>query len=1843
MLPLPTFRRVFSISSAKTIAVVLAALLPCSLYGQEDPGKLERYQPKSIPTPMAGSISGTLHAFDIGTDRLAFGSVSVPLKIDIDQSMGKLLFPIFPSYSPDSAASAWGNGFRELGIIQRINLDIEVQHDDSDDLSTPWGRFVLGNDGSYYSHGIKNKVRIEQTEAKHLVAFLPDGTTVTFRPLVMGKNETGYTWFVSSARSKTGETSHYYWRNNGKSIPVLEKVLYGGRSEDSSLYRIDLNYLDIPEKHWLVSYGSGKPLLRKHRVVKVTFSSRIYQNSDFNERWHYRLTHERPRLHQSSHFLTGYQKVYASGAKEPEAKFRYDYLSDHLTKASYEVSKPLTAISDAIGSGAMVPNKMAIMDFDRNGYMDFESSVAGKVFLQSPNGEFTVHEHEIKDVDHICRPYFGSTVDGRHLGRIHGRSSDLVSFVLHGDEINICTIEGKLIEKIDTNVPEVNFHQSGLVDINRDGKLDIIAYYMKFYDAAINTSTADKNSFRYISIELEKARSSTNAWFLDINGDGHIDILGADQYGLEVFYGKGQFEFEPKAVLFGARDIELIDINKHGIYFADVNKDGLMDLYASRDEYLELFINEGSSFAAAGLRTMVKNPDADGDKNLVVASLGGSQSSNLVIWNSLKIKTLDVNRASTGLMIEADDGKGSILTLSYELTPPDPASGRETIVLSGVEKTVTGKGSEATTFGYQQPVHLGLNQRFAGFKSVSKKTGGLSQRFAFDSNELANATLLSKSSRNKIGLERTVTKSYQVGTLAGLNTYLLKRSDKTITKDGSSATYSNTTEAWDDTLCPTQTTDSDEWGSLTKNVTYTRPGKLAGHLGCFASAIRYRSGDSAYPLDWTDQNTFNDLGQLTKKQRSADGTTVTLYELAYDDQGRLAGASTPDQGQWQYDYYSYTPKLMAVTDNLGVIAKISAVDEQTGLTKQVAKQRSKDHSDTKNYQFDDFERLQAILDSQMAPLARYGYDYPTRSQLGSIQTKNYFDSSSVHESYGIKAADGGTITTIEAIGDKWQPGAILKMIPEQDSQEQWLSGPFSNIEAARNPATLLGAAHKISTQMTAKDGTALASYATVASGIQKDTEMSYQVAAGSWLAKATTNGSRTTTTQRDSRGRIISYTDELGYNYQYRYDAAGRPRQITLPSGAQQNITYDGLGRIATVTRSGVGALYYRYNERNQVYQQELWDSSGTMALVKNFSYDAKGRIVKVTHSQKGQADISYSYHYDGEVPEAATISHQRGLLTSVMGQDFRKVYRYDSRGRKTTESIRFFNGHNLERQYSFYRNDALKTVATQLVSNDGKILDSIKKTMNYSPAGRLASVTVNDTWVFSVSYDGFGRIKAIASAGLSDTLTPSYDSATFATNGQVRSTVGGLFSFGLTKDKWDHIDGETYSTAQGEVQKSYAYNARGHLTGSGPHRYDYDADGLIRSAGKVTADSFGRLSSAGQRQMAYGPDGQLRQVVAGDATVTYSYDENHQLISRRGGGEARYFYEGTRIRGDAIKEDLEIAGFYLGYVTKGDFTPVFTDPRGTPVVPDYSPFGLRQNYTELSENIDYARFGRDPVSGLVRMGVRHYAPELGRFTTPDLLFLQNPTLCLENPVGCNLYSYGRNNPLSFTDPTGLCARGGCGTGQYLRYTMRPLERAYNKLAKAMATAATGVSKIYDSTALIGGGITSSVKYSSPLKTSSGSMGVQLGYTRRGFTGLVKLAHLRSQAGGRIGISKSIGVRNDEAVNSEQGLLRLGSGGSFLEYTAGSNTNRPAGLLSGFRGADLKLDQVTLKLNYDSSGRNISTGLTFDRYEVVDIGAYLEFAIENEQLFDAGSKEVSAASQHAPRENDLWDSGIYLD
>jgi RHS repeat-associated protein len=91
----------------------------------------------------------------------------------------------------------------------------------------------------------------------------------------------------------------------------------------------------------------------------------------------------------------------------------------------------------------------------------------------------------------------------------------------------------------------------------------------------------------------------------------------------------------------------------------------------------------------------------------------------------------------------------------------------------------------------------------------------------------------------------------------------------------------------------------------------------------------------------------------------------------------------------------------------------------------------------------------------------------------------------------------------------------------------------------------------------------------------------------------------------------------------------------------------------------------------------------------------------------------------------------------------------------------------------------------------------------------------------------------------------------------------------------------------------------------------------------------------------------------------------------------------------------------------------------------DFYPFGAERPIS-LSSGNSYKFTGkeRDSESGLDNFGARYNSSSMGRFMSPDPIYIEATKLA--DPQQLNLYSYVRNNPLNLVDPTAMLVDVNC-------------------------------------------------------------------------------------------------------------------------------------------------------------------------------------------------------------------------
>jgi RHS repeat-associated protein len=238
-------------------------------------------------------------------------------------------------------------------------------------------------------------------------------------------------------------------------------------------------------------------------------------------------------------------------------------------------------------------------------------------------------------------------------------------------------------------------------------------------------------------------------------------------------------------------------------------------------------------------------------------------------------------------------------------------------------------------------------------------------------------------------------------------------------------------------------------------------------------------------------------------------------------------------------------------------------------------------------------------------------------------------------------------------------------------------------------------------------------------------------------------------------------------------------------------------------------------------------------------------------------------------------------------------------------------------------------------------------------------------------------------------------------------------------------VDGEfslptvtTFSSSNRISNAGFSYDSRGNLTAiplvTSSDRYAYDGEN--RLIGHCTQDASSCPVSAGAGRTQYSYDGEGRRTTKRDqtGTVFYAYDAHGRLAAEYGGTVAGF---GTRyLTQDHLGSTRVVTDAEQNIVMCRDYMPFGEEILGTATngrngISCYGPDLVRQKFTG---------YVRDAESRLDFAQARYYMSAVGRFNSSDEPFLDQSA---DEPQSWNQYSFVRNNPLSFIDPSGGCSQ----------------------------------------------------------------------------------------------------------------------------------------------------------------------------------------------------------------------------
>lgn len=211
----------------------------------------------------------------------------------------------------------------------------------------------------------------------------------------------------------------------------------------------------------------------------------------------------------------------------------------------------------------------------------------------------------------------------------------------------------------------------------------------------------------------------------------------------------------------------------------------------------------------------------------------------------------------------------------------------------------------------------------------------------------------------------------------------------------------------------------------------------------------------------------------------------------------------------------------------------------------------------------------------------------------------------------------------------------------------------------------------------------------------------------------------------------------------------------------------------------------------------------------------------------------------------------------------------------------------------------------------------------------------------------------------------------------------------------------------------NYTYDANGNMTSDGAFNYTYDYNNRMTSATPSTG--------SGQAiTYVYDPAGQRIKVATATATTIYPT----QFYNTDGTMPTKHiFANGADIA--TVQGTGTNAKIYYTATDSLNSSSVMTDQTGAIVeTMDYFPFGAirldtKPTASTFTEQRKYIGQEFDADTGLNYLNARYYNATIGRFTSEDPMFWGFDNSWLADPQTQNAYSYGRNNPLIYSDSDG--------------------------------------------------------------------------------------------------------------------------------------------------------------------------------------------------------------------------------
>jgi RHS repeat-associated protein len=845
----------------------------------------------------------------------------------------------------------------------------------------------------------------------------------------------------------------------------------------------------------------------------------------------------------------------------------------------------------------------------------------------------------------------------------------------------------------------------------------------------------------------------------------------------------------------------------------------------------------------------------------------------------------------------------------------------------------------------------------------------------------------------------------------------------------------------------------------------------AGDLGAFAGSIMDWDGEG-WNLALRNGLTYT-FGEIAPLQSITDryGDAIEVIHTDGDPFGDITDVTSPN-GRWiAYGYHSLNCSVCVsgATDNSGRTTSYAYDSSERLISATDVRGHTESYSyDTSNNLTTVTDRLgHTVLtnayspDGTLATQTRPGggtekFSY-TRNTKGRITSAQYTDPrgatetmtfNSLQEPLTVTLADGTALQrtttytyapsgletsmtdplarkTTYQYDSLGNPTAVTQLAGTSEARTTTIAYDplFSRITALTDPlgntttwhyTDTLGTTKVTATDPTGRTATMVidnGNPVSVTDGTGATATLNYD---GGDLASVTNPDHQTTSQFTDTAGLATQVTTPLGDTRSYSYDPAGDLTGETDPLGNTTAAAYDPAGDLTSFTDAGHHTTTYTYDDLYRLTSQ-----TDPLGATQHYGYDAAGDLTTYT-DRDGTADTA-TYDLLGELTAASwgvTGTSAQDTATLTYDSAGRLLSDHDATSGTITNTYDAFDDLTSQAQPHgtvTYTYDA-DNRPTSMTPGNGPAV-----TYTYDKAGRTAAVTVSSK-TSALSYDAAGRLAKVTDpGGVTESFT--YDPAGSPTKITATGTPHVTTTYGYDADGLQADASASTAQFLDPSSSSAAFNADNELTSLNGTQLSYDANGALVKDGasaftwNAKQQLTGVTSASASAKITDDPFGRVSAVKSAGKTSTYLYDRTSPVLTTGPTGSTSYADDpSTR---DTLLETSPKGIVSLIANSLGSITGVYSSSGSLLTSYAYDPFGQSSatNPAASTNDIGYAGYQQN-VPGLGTTTARYYDSALGRFISQDPIGLAG---------GQNAYAYASNDPLDFTDPTGLGAESVAG------------------------------------------------------------------------------------------------------------------------------------------------------------------------------------------------------------------------